>query len=73
MAAPFDYDPFNFMMILLFIYAILIGFIMMIIYNNIYGTRRELLYALSSRNSSASTSTTCANCIPAPTPIKGRG
>lgn len=71
MATPLDYDPFNFMMILLFIYAILIGFIMIIIYNNIHGTRRELIHALSSRNSLVST-TTCANCIPAPTPMKGR-
>jgi len=72
MATPLDYDPFNFMMVLLFIYAILIGFIMILIYNNIHGTRRELVYALSSRNSKNSSSSTCADCIPAPTPIKGR-
>jgi len=68
-----DYDPFNFMIVLLFIYAVLIGFIMMIIYNNIHGSKRELVSALSSssRNSLAS-ATTCANCIPSPTPIKGQ-
>lgn len=68
-----EYDPFNFMIVLLFIYAILIGFIMILIYNNIHGTRRELVYALSPKNGKYNTShTTCSNCIPAPTPIKGQ-
>lgn len=70
-----DYDPFNFMIVLLFIYAVLIGFIMMIIYNNIYGTRRELVNALRNKNrnnNNNTTQTTCSNCIPSPTPIKGQ-
>ena len=71
MAFP-DYDPFNFMVILLFIYAVLIGFIMIIIYNNIHAPRSELVAALSSNNRNGMTpNTTCSNCIPAPTAIKG--
>ena len=45
-----EYDPFNFMIVLLFIYAVLIGFIMILIYNNIHGTRKELVAALAPRN-----------------------
>lgn len=68
-----EYDPFNFMIVLLFIYAVLIGFIMMLIYNNIHGTRRELVYALAyNSNNGMATQTTCSNCIPSPTPIKGQ-
>ena len=74
---PNEYDPFNFMIVLLFIYAILIGFIMMLIYNNIHGTRRELVSALvSSRTDDDCNGTgnngNRRNCIPAPTPIKGQ-
>ena len=74
-----DYNPFNFMVILLFIYAVLIGFIMIIIYNNIHSPKSELVAALSASN--GSNSRVCGggtdnngkrrNCIPAPTPIKG--
>jgi len=71
--SPLDYDPFNFMIVLLFIYAVLIGFIMILIYNNIHGTRKELVAALAPRNrNNNSTSTTCANCIPAPTALKNQ-
>ena len=70
-----DYDPFNFMVILLFIYAVLIGFIMILIYNNIHGSKRELVRALSRSNSNSNSGmapeTTCSNCIPSPTAIKG--
>lgn len=59
------------MIVLLFIYAVLIGFIMILIYNNIHGTRKELVVALASRNNNI-TSTTCANCIPAPTALKNQ-
>lgn len=68
-----EYDPFNFMIVLLFIYAVLIGFIMMLIYNNIHGSKRELVNALASNSGNGkATSTTCSNCIPSPTPIKGQ-
>lgn len=72
-----EYDPFNFMIVLLFIYAVLIGFIMMIIYNNIHSSKSELVSALTPRNKNGNgndntTQTTCANCIPSPTPIKGQ-
>jgi len=66
-----DYDPFNFMVVLLFIYAVLIGFIMILIYNNIHGSKRELVRALSNSSNGKATSTTCSNCIPAPTKIQG--
>ena len=66
-----DYVPFNFMIVLLFIYAVLIGFIMILIYNNIHGSKRELVNAIASNNS-IGTRTTCSNCIPAPTAIKGQ-
>jgi hypothetical protein len=74
-----DYDPFNFMIVLLFIYAVLIGFIVMLIYNNIHGSRRELVNAFL--NSYSGSYTDCngignndkhRNCIPAPTDIKGQ-
>ena len=69
-----DFDSFNFMIILLFIYVVLIGFIFIIIYNNIHGVRKPLLDAISrtgSNSTSITPSTTCSNCIPAPTAIKG--
>jgi hypothetical protein len=74
-----EYDPFNFMIVLLFIYAVLIGFIMMLIYNNIHGSRRELVNALSNYGSGADADCNGTgnndkrrNCIPAPTAIKGQ-
>jgi hypothetical protein len=71
-----EYDPFNFMIVLLFIYAILIGFIMILIYNNIHGSRRELVSALLNSRSGDDCNGTenngkNKNCIPSPTPIKG--
>ena len=68
-----EYDPFNFMIVLLFIYAVLIGFIMMLIYNNTHGTRRELVNAFAyNSNNDMTTKTTCSNCIPSPPAIKGQ-
>lgn len=68
-----EYDPFNFMIVLLFIYAVLIGFIMILFYNNIHGSRQELVTALTPKNrNNNATLTTCINCIPAPTRIKGQ-
>jgi hypothetical protein len=76
-----DYDPFNFMVVLLFIYAVLIGFIVMLIYNNIHGSRRELVNAFLKSDSDSGSYTDCngignndknRNCIPTPTDIKGQ-
>jgi hypothetical protein len=74
---PGDYDPFNFMIVLLFIYAILIGFIMILIYNNTRAKRSELVSALLSSRSGDNCNGTenngkNKNCIPSPTPIKGQ-
>lgn len=69
-----DYDPFNFMIVLLFIYAILIGFIMILIYNNIHGSKRELVNALSASSDCGGGTDNNGkrrNCIPAPTAIIG--
>jgi hypothetical protein len=65
------------MIVLLFIYAVLIGFIMMLIYNNIHGSRRELVSALLNSSTDADcngtgTNSKYRNCIPAPTAIKGQ-
>ena len=60
-----EYDPFNFMMVLLFIYVILIGFIMIIIYNKKHSVKNLL------ESNKQKPQTTCSNCIPTPTNIKG--
>jgi hypothetical protein len=67
-----SYDPFSFMMVLLFVYLILIGFIFILIYNNKYGSRKELIAALQGKSISGIPITTCSNCIPSPTPIIGQ-
>ena len=64
-----EYNPFTFMIVLLFIYTVLIGFIIVLIYNNINSSKSELANALSNMNNNM-TSTTCSNCIPAPTSLK---
>lgn len=74
---PGEYDPFNFMIVLLFIYAILIGFIMILIYNNTRAKRSELVSALLSFGADGDCDGTGnnnnrRNCIPSPTPIKGQ-
>ena len=74
---PGEYDPFNFMIVLLFIYAILIGFIMILIYNNTRAKRSELVSALLSSKADGDcdgigNNNNRRNCIPAPTPIKGQ-
>jgi hypothetical protein len=67
-----SFDSFTFMMILLFVYLVLILFIFMLIYNNIHGTKKELVSALSSsKSNNNATTTTCSNCIPSPTPLLG--
>lgn len=70
MLNPLDYDPFNFMIVMVFIYVGLLGFITILIYNNTRGNS-ELARALQSANNGVTT-TTCSNCIPSPTPIIGQ-
>jgi hypothetical protein len=65
-----DYNPFNFMIILIFLYVVLIGFIFIIIYNNTRGNKRELLNALGVSNTCFGKPINAySNCIPSPTPI----
>jgi hypothetical protein len=74
MSFVLEYDPFNFMIILLFIYVILVAFIFIIIYNNTHGTRKELqraLYGISANSGIGTPATTCSNCIPSPKPLIG--
>jgi hypothetical protein len=63
-----SYDPFSFMVILLFIYFFLILFIVMIVYNLIQRRKTEQQIAL---NNPTIPQTTCADCIPKPTPLPG--
>jgi hypothetical protein len=62
-----SYDPFNFMIIIIFIYIMLLGFIYILIYNNTRGNS-ELARALQYTKQGVP-STTCVNCIPSPTSI----
>lgn len=62
-----SYDPFTFMVILLFIYFVLVLFIVIIIYNIIH--RGNTNYNSNQINSVPLT--TCLSCIPKPTPILG--
>jgi len=61
-----NYDPFTFMVILLFIYFILILFIVIIIYNIIYRHNNS-----NSNQINTIPQTTCVSCIPKPTPLSG--
>jgi hypothetical protein len=65
-----SYDPFTFMVILLFIYFMLLLFISIIIYNIIHRNKQN-----TNTNATESGSniplTTCINCIPKPTPLPG--
>jgi hypothetical protein len=67
------YDPFKFMLVILFIFVVLIFFIFMLIYNNTHGTSSELANALAPAIPST-TNMNCYNnnCIPSPTPIIGQ-
>jgi len=62
-----SYDPFTFMVILLFIYFILILFIVIIIYNIIRGHNNNS----NSNQINTVPQTTCLSCIPKPTPLSG--
>ena len=64
-----NYDPFVIMVILLFIYFMLILFIFMIIYNTIH--RNKQYNKLQKNSNNLVPSTTCASCIPSPTPLPG--
>ena len=64
-----SYDPFTFMVILLFIYFILILFIVIIIYNIIH--RDNTNSNTNSNQINTVPSTTCLTCIPKPTPLSG--
>jgi hypothetical protein len=63
-------DPLSFMIIMLFIYTVLIGFIFILIYNNIHGTNK-LATAIDtiSKSCNSNSNSKNANCIPKPTPI----
>jgi hypothetical protein len=63
-----SYDPFTFMVILLFIYFFLILFIIMIVYNLIQRRKMEQQIQL---NNPTIPQTTCIDCIPSPTPLIG--
>jgi len=64
-----SYDPFTFMVILLFIYFILILFIVIIIYNIIH--RAKTNSNSNSNQMNTVPQTTCVSCIPKPTPLTG--
>lgn len=62
-------DPLSFMVIMLFIYTVLIGFIFIIIYNNIHGTSKLAIALDSISKSCNNNNSNNKNCIPKPTPI----
>ena len=63
-----SYDPFTFMVILLFIYFMLLLFICIIIYNIIHRNKQNTCAVESVSNIPL---TTCVDCIPKPKQLPG--
>lgn len=66
MASPFDYDPLTYMVVVIMVIFLLLGFIVIISYNILHSDRELVDFNL---NIGCDTNPTAANCIPRPTPL----